>query len=395
MFELLSQLCFRFLEEYEDPFITKLESHASLAYACVCQVIQGLDLLAPSSDLSPPTEIALGLLSLWPYSLEHWIEHLLECFEVDHHVIPTCLPTLVDRVSILCRRLLMLGSPRQQVGVLQTGMDQRLVNLMKRVDPSVSNLIGELCKVNSWTNDDQSPLAGPMRAYQSVINSLIQADSVDGISTETLLAFKELHGPTGFLCSVRGCQHAIIGFPSKEKLNDHEALHSQQLKCFALDCFYNDVGFKTIKGLRDHKRRCHESTEPDQVAKRLCRVVNNLPEVGHQDLIDENDWDYIVNPEAPNILRVTPHRFIPAPSPLYCTDFSPDGKQIAVGGNLAAFVFEVRTGTLLQEFSHNADREYMWVQSVCFSPGGKHLATGGQDCLVRVRCQFPSFYEHG
>ncbi|KAH7193954.1 uncharacterized protein B0J16DRAFT_395986 [Fusarium flagelliforme] len=378
----------QFLEGYKNPFITKLQSHASIAYACVCQLIQGLDLLAPSSASLCPVEIASGLLSLWPYSLEHWIEHLLDCFEVEQEVMPECLRPLLQRVDMLCHQLLSSESRKLRANnfVADVDKDQRFINLMKSINPSVSELIRELRNVSSWANDDQSPLAQPMRTYQSITEFLMRKSSVDGISTATLLAFKEQQGAGAFLCDIRGCQHAVIGFPSKEKRENHRQLHFQDLKCYAVNCTYSDVGFKTERSLKAHRKRYHEAAESDQLQKRLRRVANALPEVSHQDLLDENDWDYLINPAVPRQLTVTPHHFIPVSDLVYCMSFSLDGKRIAVGTYKAALIFDVRTGTLLQKLSHSGDGELddIHVLSVCFSPDVPCLATGSQDGLIRI-----------
>ncbi|KAL4724047.1 hypothetical protein ACLX1H_008652 [Fusarium chlamydosporum] len=212
----------------------------------------------------------------------------------------------VQRVNMVCQRLMNSKTREARNGneyPANADKDQRFTNLMKKIDPSVSGLIGELRSISSWTNDDKSPLARPMQVYQSVVESLMRGNSVNGISTETILAFKELHGPTAFLCDIRG---------------------------------------------------------------------------------DKNDWDCITNPQVPCILTVAPRHFIPAASMVTCTNFSPDGKRIAAGGNKAASIFDVRTGLILREFSHSSDEEVMYVDIVCFSPDGNYLATGSEDYSVRI-----------
>ncbi|KAF4957355.1 hypothetical protein FSARC_11330 [Fusarium sarcochroum] len=379
-----------FLEEHETPFINRLESQASIAYACVCQLNRGLELLAPSSTSLPVTEIALGLLSLWPYSFEHWIEHLLDCFEVEGNAMPEYILTLVERVNLACQRMMTIMMPdarqafEDSAPLATTRKDKRLSNLLERMDPSVAHLMVELHNLSSATNDDQSPLARAMRTYQDIVEFLLREPDVEEVSHENILTFKELHGPIAFLCNVRGCEHAIIGFPSREKLKDHQALHFDKLKCHDANCSYNDVGFQTEKSLKEHRKRYHGAARLEPIPKRLRRVGKLSRDDEHNRASNEHDWDYVVNPRAPAKLSVNFCRQIKTTGVAFCASFSTDGKRVAVCGNKFASVYEIHTGTLLREFPHGSDQEDMFVQDVCFSPDGNHLATCSEDTLVRI-----------
>jgi len=61
-------------------------------------------------------------------------------------------------------------------------------------------------------------------------------------------------------------------------------------------------------------------------------------------------------------------------------DFSPNGRRLALGGNVAAQIFDPRSGrNLSPELPHPSP-----VTQVCFSPDGRQLATGGNGNAARV-----------
>ncbi|NIS67143.1 MAG: myosin kinase, partial [Gemmatimonadales bacterium] len=66
---------------------------------------------------------------------------------------------------------------------------------------------------------------------------------------------------------------------------------------------------------------------------------------------------------------------------LWAVAFSPDGRQIAVGGDgRSATILDATTGSELRTL-----RGHAWeVYGVAFSPDGKFLATGSRDQTVKI-----------
>lgn len=389
--DLLNASHIRFLEEYGDtPFINRLESRASIAYACICQLHQGLDFLEPLSTSTSAIGVASGFFALWPYSHGYWIEHLLDCFEANHETTSESIRAVVDRAKLLCLRIMELDA-REPLGdgpcLHNPSQDMRFSNFLAVVDPTVSRFVTELHKAP----DDEAPLARAIRRYQEIIESLIRGSDVGGISPESLLEFKEVYGPIAFVCNVYGCERAVFGFPSKDELKNHQALHLESFRCYEKNCVYNDVGFPTARSLRDHNRKRHGTARLRPIPKRLRRVGKLSRDMEDDDIDDpgdEGDWSCIYNSQVRRKLQVNLCQVIQRTSVVNCVRFSPDGERIAVANYKLVSVFDTYTGILLQDLDHALDKDEadeIFVQAVCFSPDGKDLATGGDDGLLRVR----------
>ncbi|KAM6529652.1 hypothetical protein FALCPG4_007781, partial [Fusarium falciforme] len=372
----------QFLEEHGDvPFINRLESRASIAYACICQLYHGLDFLNTSSTSASVAAIASGIFALWPYSYVHWIEHLLDCFEAEYETMPERIRAVLDRAELLCQRIMVLDARDDDPFPDDASQTGRFSKLMSQMDPGMVRLMIRLHNTLWEPNEDDSPLARAMRVHQDIVESLMRQDHVAGISHESLLAFKEAHGPIAFVCNVRECERAVIGFPSKDKLKEHQGLHLEALGCYEKDCFYNDVGFPTARSLQQHKRKCHGAARLGRVPKRLRRVSERFMEED-----DLGEWTSVFDPQARRRLQVSACWVFEMTSVLCDVRFSPDGKKVAVCGDTFASIFETRTRMLLHELAHNSDQDGMdmYVRSLCFSPNGNDLATGGDDGQIRI-----------
>jgi len=99
--------------------------------------------------------------------------------------------------------------------------------------------------------------------------------------------------------------------------------------------------------------------------------------------MDGEDWFALYNPSEPRSLNVSLVFQVNHGSEVSCVRLCGDG----------AHIFNVRTGTLrgilLCENGNNAGV----ITSVCFSPDGKYLATGGSNGLIQVNFFLSSIYE--
>ncbi|AMD22559.1 HHL211Cp [Eremothecium sinecaudum] len=127
------------------------------------------------------------------------------------------------------------------------------------------------------------------------------------------------------------------------------------------------------------------------------------------------DYYVLYNPALPRDMDVDLHNSLDHSSVVCCVRFSNDGEYLATGCNKTTQVYRVSTGELVARLSDdtvnsdstdaasgpasgepaeaNADNSAkiqtgsssdLYIRSVCFSPGGKYLATGAEDKLIRI-----------
>jgi WD40 repeat protein len=80
----------------------------------------------------------------------------------------------------------------------------------------------------------------------------------------------------------------------------------------------------------------------------------------------------------------------PAPVPVYCVAWSPDGKQVVSGGmDQALRLWDAGSGNLVREFAAYKEKDFEKghrdaVFGVAFSPDGKTIASGSSDRTVKL-----------
>jgi hypothetical protein len=213
---------------------------------------------------------------------------------------------------------------------------------------------------------------------------------------------------------------------SLEERDQHEAsYHIRVYRCGDMSCDLSVRGFNTKAALKSHTRLYHSKATdepapilrrkkamqlknaaldmedfeaPDNALKKAALEMEDFEAAGnaladldlerlpeHQKHV-EGDWFAIFNPKVPRVLDVDLVHTLEHQSVVSCVRFCDDGKYIATGCNRAAHIFNVVTGqkivTLQDELADSVGDLY--IRSVCFSPNGRYLATGGEDKLINV-----------
>ncbi|KAJ7119053.1 WD40-repeat-containing domain protein, partial [Mycena epipterygia] len=91
-----------------------------------------------------------------------------------------------------------------------------------------------------------------------------------------------------------------------------------------------------------------------------------------------SDWFVVYNPKLKRTLDINlMHTFVHE-TVVCCNQFSGDGKYLATGCDQTAQIYDVQTGQKICVLAHEAS-EALYIQSVCFSPDRRYLATGTGD----------------
>ncbi|KAI1824553.1 hypothetical protein F4861DRAFT_505422 [Xylaria intraflava] len=265
------------LEQGQTPFIYLPDSQRIVAFACVAQLNQALDLLSEGIVFSEQyLQLCLGTCGLLPYASEHWISHLAECEEIRKDEQRRDYDELTQQLYALYQKL--LKSECEELND-NSGEEEPLM-LMAWLDPypEIQKFVGRSLRSRADGKAPNEPSGGInvlmqiVSKYHRAVQHIVKQKSLAGVSQSDLISFKEDYGSTAFVCQKAGCDRSIVGFPSERQLHDHAHRHANSLRCYEEDCAYNDIGFTTQGGLRNHKRKFHPTEEPKVIPKRIGSI---------------------------------------------------------------------------------------------------------------------------
>ncbi|KAK8013246.1 hypothetical protein PG991_009517, partial [Apiospora marii] len=267
------------LDPDSGPFLDSLLCEISVATGCMAQLSQSLELLNQSSTPNDKEiDIALELYALVPYAQQYWTTHLLAClgFDTASHQLPE-LSKLLSQIERLTESLRDLEKASETDDSASNGSTKVDPILLEFLSPSSALVIARHTQTSPDTELQELPLARSSRLYRRILQSLVAKRALPGLTDSQFLAFKAEYKPTAFMCDTSGCGNAVKGFSSHDLLQNHEARHSQPLRCPEPGCGY-DLDFKTPYELRKHTRKRHPSSIEAPVPKRLRSYVSSGPQ---------------------------------------------------------------------------------------------------------------------
>ncbi|KAI5861038.1 hypothetical protein GGS23DRAFT_205824 [Durotheca rogersii] len=257
------------------PFINPTESQHSIAYACVSQLKQGLDLLTgPEQDPISLPKVASGIHGLLPYATENWVHHVLEYVGMLGNPISDGRDPLIRQLNALCQRIAALEHQPYYHGIDEVKKLEprlRLLDSVREVQGFIAYFIQlrEDEKTSTVINNTADIFRRSTENYHRLGQHLLKQRSLLSVPQQDLVNFQAEYAPTAFVCQKSGCDRAYVGFSTQRLLRDHEIRHTTGLRCYEVECSYNDVGFPTEKSLRNHMRKRHPHAKPTAVPVRL------------------------------------------------------------------------------------------------------------------------------
>lgn len=131
---------------------------------------------------------------------------------------------------------------------------------------------------------DPTLLSHLIYTYEDIIQMLLSADEVSGLSKATLSAFKRTHLSTAFKCRFGGCYQSSQGFEMAEKRDHHERItHMRRIPCPHAECPYSSLGFTATNAMRKHLNDYHivpeRPTIPQSIRRRETEASSQRPRI--------------------------------------------------------------------------------------------------------------------
>ena len=280
----------RFIGKPDRPFIDAAESHFSIAFSCISNLMSALILVpkyaAGTVDSENESLVAQGGLGLHDYGNVYWAEHVKGYFDR--------IPRLNAQANILINSLEAFTKVRKDYALNWVDQSSREV---QKSAPEVKHLSKhpliralvrdqllfkeQLEQMTSKAEDLYIQMLWKLnndKTFLSLVDNRVRE------ITERLLSFESNKLPEhidrkdfdifvrrfGFVCRFHACNQC---FDSNADRNVHEKTHLPSFPC--LQCDFFEEGFKSRRDLDKHTRQYHMRPEDSGIPTSLYSLGTN------------------------------------------------------------------------------------------------------------------------
>ena len=304
------------LHRSSGPAINFPTGNLNIALACISEMRVSLH-FAPelgSTGWSLYT-IGAGFHGLYRYANEYWWHHVLEyCSTVKEAEISDIL---VEKLLPFCEACQSLD-PSLKVDAVDTQMENKLQRFGQH-HPIRMVLGFVLRKISRKDNPEEEKkdegyqtstrdldLFSKLNTlFDTMLHSLLNASHIAGLTIHQLRRFKEVYGPSAWVCRFSHCSRKTAGFANEFARNEHERLHKPRLYCNDPSCFWANVGFKSTQSLQKHLRRDHKVISDVKIVSAALSRLNqddpyevDFPMDNDGPLLDNFDFDSFLQTDS-------------------------------------------------------------------------------------------------
>ncbi|KAH8650674.1 hypothetical protein BGZ60DRAFT_462571, partial [Tricladium varicosporioides] len=265
------------LDHSSGPFLDFTQAHHNIAFSCISYLSESFILINPSvSEDEVKTRVVKGYHGLHHYANEFWAEHLLRYSELNGGLDTSTSNSLIQQAQKLAeveeasqksRHKSILRVSETFAAEINSTLRLSYLNNVTTVKVLVGNVLAFRASLarntpqalNGKFENDPTLFSEISQRYQSILEYILSCPNSElptGIQTLELAKFKKSHGLSSFLCRIRNCPRAILGFDSTAQREKHVVTH-KPLKCLYPTCAFYVSGFATHHALQAHNKIYH------------------------------------------------------------------------------------------------------------------------------------------
>ncbi|KAK6335581.1 hypothetical protein TWF696_002349 [Orbilia brochopaga] len=263
--------------------LVPLTKEIAIREQCVASMtclLSGLQVFQPVySEESRRQRVLKGLFGFYAYADRFWVDTLLGFVKSYGHLSQhPSLATIAEAISSKLRSI--YGISNETFG--QDVEDEGDLGLLKEYEGIYTSAkavlaarsdkkFGHLTRKNDLISIQELP--DVFANFQTTIETLLQIHGFPGVSREEISLFQTNFSSLAYTCRFPSCLRDTVGFENNHSRLEHEATHTQSLKCLYPRCQF--LSFSSARSLRNHEISLHEKIQVKRTIRRVDRSGSN------------------------------------------------------------------------------------------------------------------------